>query len=71
MLLGVVGIGEMAGGFDDHLRAHGFPGQCGRIFFFENFDDLAVDGNAVGSGGDFVGQVAEDGICLLYTSRCV
>src|SRR5580658_934216 len=64
MLFGVVGIGEVAGRLDDDLRSDGIPGQSGGIFFFEDFYDFAIDRNAVGSGGDFIGQVAEDGIVL-------
>ena len=64
MLLGVVGIGEAAGRFDHDLRAHGFPRQRGRIFFFEYLDGLAVDRNAVGAGGNLVRQVAENRVVL-------
>ena len=64
MFFGVVGVGEVAGGFDDDLSADGVPGQGSGIFFLENFNDFAVDRNTVGAGGDFVGQVAEDGIVL-------
>ena len=64
MLLGFVGIGEFAGGFQHHLRAHAVPGQRGRIFFLEDLDRLAVDRNAVRAGRDGVRQVAEDGIVL-------
>ena len=60
MFPGFVGVGELSRGLDDDLRADGFPGQLGGIFFCENLECLAVDGDAVGAGGDFVGQVAED-----------
>src|ERR1019366_7156696 len=45
---------------DDHLRSDRIPGQSRGIFLLEDFDDLAVDGNAVGAGGDCMRQVAED-----------
>ncbi len=62
MLLRFVGVGELSGGFDDHLRSDGVPGQGSGIFFFEDFDGLAVDRNTVGAGGDFVRQVAKNRI---------
>ena len=58
------GVGEAAGRFDDDLRAHRLPGKLGGILFGENLDRLAVDGDAVGAGGDLVGQIAENGIVL-------
>src|ERR1700688_1584977 len=64
MFLRVIGVGEMAGGFDDDLRADGLPGQGSGIFFLEDFNDLAIDRNAVGPGSNFVGKVAENGIVL-------
>ena len=59
MLLGIVSISKAAGGFDDHLRAYTFPRQSGWIFLFEDFDGLAIHGNAVGAGADFVRQIAQ------------
>src|ERR1700687_4509273 len=69
MFLGVGGVGEASGGLDDNLRAHGFPRQRGRVFFFENLDHFAVDGNAVGSGGDGVGQIAENRVVFQQVSQ--
>ena len=59
MLLGVVGVGESACGFDHDLHAHGVPGQRCRILFFEDLDVLAIDLNAVATRSDLVGQVAQ------------
>src|SRR6266478_9299883 len=64
MLLGIVSVGESAGRFDDDLRADGLPGQRGWVFFFENLNGFAVDGNVVGTSGDFVRQVSQDRIVL-------
>ena len=36
VLLGQFGLGELAGGLDDHLRADRCPIQLGRIFLGEN-----------------------------------
>src|SRR5208283_1593162 len=69
VLFGIVGVGEFAGGFEHDLRAYAFPGQSGGVFFFEDLDRLAVDGDGVGAGGDVVGQVAEDGIVLEKMSE--
>src|SRR6202521_783098 len=60
----VGGVGEAAGGLDDDLSSDGVPGKGSGVFFFENLDDLAVDRNTVGAGGDFVRQVAEDRVVL-------
>ena len=64
MLPGFVGVGELSRGLNDDLRSDRIPGQGSGIFLFEDFDDLAVDGNAVGAGGDFMRQVAEDRVVL-------
>ena len=69
MFLRFVGVGEAAGGLDDDLRSDRVPGQGSGIFFFKNLDDFAVDGNTVGAGGDFVGQVAEDRVVLEQVSQ--
>src|SRR6266849_5586302 len=64
MFLSVSGVGEPAGGFNDDLGSDGIPWQGGGVFLFEDLNDFAVDRNTVGAGGDFVRQVAEDGIVL-------
>ena len=64
MGLGLFGVGEEAGGFDDDLGADGGPVKLGGVAFGEDFNFLAVDGEVVGSVGDLVGQVAEDGVVL-------
>ena len=69
MLLGVVGIGEVAGGFDDDLRADRFPGQLSGVPLLEHFKRLAADGDAVFAGGDLVRQIAQDGIVFQKVSQ--
>ena len=60
----VLRLGELAGRFDDNLRAHRFPIQLGGIFFGEDLDVLAIDADGIVGGGDLVRQVAEDGVVL-------
>ena len=43
VLLGQFGLGELAGGLDDDLRAHRSPVQLGGIFLGEDLDVLAID----------------------------
>ena len=62
MLLGVIGIGKMAGRFEHNLRAHRIPWKFGRIPLGENLESLVVYGNAVRSSRDLIMQVAENGI---------
>src|SRR5208282_5492771 len=64
MFLCFVAVGELSGGFDNDLSSDGVPGQGSRIFLFKDLYDFAVDRNTVGAGGDFVRQVAEDGVVL-------
>src|SRR5664279_2391687 len=64
MLLSLVGVGKTTGGLDYNLGSDGFPGQGGWIFFFENLDDLAVDGNAIGTGRDRILQVSQNRVVL-------
>ncbi len=69
MLLGVVGVGEVTGGFDHDLGADRLPGQLCRISFLEHLDDLVVDRDAVRAGGDLVRQIAQDGIVFQQVSQ--
>ena len=62
--LGFASVGEVAGGFDDNLRAHLGPGQLGRIALGEDLDLLSVDGDVVRARGNLVLQVAKDRIVL-------
>ena len=64
MRLGLVGVGEEAGGFDDDLRANGGPVELGRIALGEDLELLAVDGDEVRAVGDVVLEVAQDGVVL-------
>ena len=64
MFLGVRGVGEAPGRFDHDLCTHGFPRQRSRIFFFEDLDALAVDCNAVGASGNFIGKIAQNRVVL-------
>jgi len=68
VLFRVIGVGEVAGGFDHHLGANGIPGQSAGIPLFENFDGFIVDGDAVCACADLVGQIAEDGI--VFQEMC-
>ena len=69
MLLGVVGVGEVAGGFDHNLGADGLPGQLSRVSFLEYLDGLVADGDAVFAGGDLVRQIAQDGIVFQQVGQ--
>ena len=62
--LGLFGVGEEAGGLDDDLGAYGGPVELGGVALGEDLDLLAVDGDEVGSVGDLVLEVAEDGVVL-------
>jgi hypothetical protein len=62
--LGLFGVGEEAGGFDDDLRADGGPVELGRVALGEDLELLAVDDDGVLGGGDLVLEVAEDGVVL-------
>ena len=64
MGLGLFGVGEEAGGLDDDLGADGGPVELGGVALGEDFDLLAVDGDEVGSVGDLVLEIAEDGVVL-------
>jgi hypothetical protein len=52
--LGLGGVGEVAGGLDDDFRAGGGPVQLGGVALGEDLDLLAVDGDEVFAGDDFV-----------------
>ena len=67
--LGLGGVGEVAGGFDDDLGADGGPVELGGIALGEDLDLLAVDGDEVVACGDVVVQVAEDGVVLEQVSQ--
>ncbi len=69
VLLGFVGVSETSGRFDHDLRADRFPRQRGRVFFFENLDGFAINRNAVGACGNFVGQVAKNGVVFQEDGR--
>src|ERR1700694_3433142 len=69
MLPGVGSVGEPAGRLDDDLSSDGVPGQGSGIFFLENLNNLAIDRNTVGAGGDFVRQVAEDRVVLQQMGK--
>src|SRR5579863_7420864 len=69
MFFGIVGVGEAAGGFKDDLGSDGFPGKLGWVFLGKNLNAFAIDRDAVGAGGDFVVQVAENGIVLQQVSQ--
>ncbi len=62
--LGLGGIGKVAGGLDDDLRAYVGPGQLGGIALGPDLDLFAVDGDEVVAGGDFVLQIAKNRVVL-------
>ena len=64
VLLGQLALGELAGRLDHDLGADGFPIELGRVLLGEHLDVLAVDADEVCAGGNFVGQVAKDGVVL-------
>ncbi len=64
MDLGLFGVGEEAGGFDDDFGADGGPIEVGRVTLGEDLNGFAVDGDGVGARGDLVFEVAEDGVEL-------
>src|SRR5271170_3289461 len=62
MLLGVVGVGEMARRFEHDLCSHRFPGKFRRISFGEDLESLVVHADAVRAGRDLVRQIAQNRI---------
>ena len=62
--LGLLGVGEEAGGLHDDLGAYGGPVELGGVALGEDFDLLAVYGDEVGSMGDLLLEIAEDGVVL-------
>src|ERR1700734_4440301 len=67
--LGLFGVGEEAGGFDDDLGAYAGPVELGGVALGEDLDLLAVDGDEVFAVGDFVFEIAEDGVVLEEVSQ--
>src|ERR1700676_439638 len=64
MLFGFGAFGEESGGFDDDIGADGRPIDFCRIFYLEHFNAFAFDGDGIFGVGDFVREIAEDGIVL-------
>jgi hypothetical protein len=58
----LLGVGEKAGGFYDDLGADGGPVEFGGVTLGEDLDLFTVHSDEVGSVGDLVFQVAEDGV---------
>ena len=71
VLLGQLGLGELAGGLDDHLRADDSQSSLAGSFSAKTRMLLAVDADGVGGGGDVVRQVAEDGVVLQQMRQCL
>ena len=67
--LGLGGVGEETSGFNDDLRAYGGPVELGGIALCEDLDFFAVDDEGIFGVGDFVLQVAEDGVVLEEMSE--
>ena len=64
MGLGLLGVGEEAGGLDDDLSAYGGPVELRGVALGEDLEGLAVDDDRVRGVLDLVLQVAEDGVVL-------
>ena len=67
--LGFVGVREEAGGLDDDFGADGGPVELGGVALREDLDGFAVDDDGVFGGGDFVLEVAEDGVVLEQVGK--
>src|SRR6202042_323948 len=61
---GLLGVSKEAGGLNDDLRANRSPVQLGGIALGEDLDLLAINCDEVGSVGDLLLQVAENGVVL-------
>ena len=64
VLGGVLGVGESAGGFHHHLRAHAGPIELGRVLDGEDLDFLTVHRDGIGIGGDFGAERSEHRVVL-------
>ena len=62
--LGLGCVSKVAGGLNDDLCADGSPVQLGGILLGEDLDLLAIDGDEIFAGGDFIFQVAQDRVVL-------
>src|ERR1051326_8911527 len=69
VLAGLFGVGESASGLDDNLCADGIPVELARIFFREDLDLFAADGDRVGVRGDLFVQGAEHRIVFQQMSQ--
>ena len=62
--LGLLAVGEEAGGLHDDLDAQVAPGQVGGVALSEHLDVLAVDGDAILVVGDLAVETTEDRVVL-------
>jgi hypothetical protein len=62
--LGLLGVGEEAGGLDDHVDVVGAPVDVGRVLLGEHLDLVAVDAQPVARGLDRA-RVAAQGRVVL------
>lgn len=62
--LGLLAVGEEAGGLHDDLDAQVTPGQVGGVALSEHLDVLAVDGDAILVVGDLAVETTEDRVVL-------
>ena len=64
MGLGLLAVGEEAGGLHDDLNAQVAPGQVGGVALSEHLDVLAVDGDAILVVGDLAVETTKDRVVL-------
>ena len=62
--LGLLAVGEEAGGLHDDLDAQVAPGQVGGVALSEHLDVLAVDGDAILVVGDLAVETTKDRVVL-------
>ena len=64
-------FGEKPGAFEDQVDFQVFPGPIGGVFFAEEFDFVAVDGEAVFCGFDFAVVEAVDGVMFYEIGEII
>ena len=64
MQLRFVAAGEKTGRFQDDIHAQIFPGQIGRIAFFQDFNLVAAHDDVFGVVADLAVEFAVDGVPL-------
>ena len=67
--LGLLAVGEEAGGLNDNLNAELAPGQVGGVTLREHLDVLAVDDDALVIVGDLALEATRDRVVLQQVSE--